>query len=49
VLEEQVRQTIAGRVQRRNAWTLKIAREHATLVPFIGVDHAWARRDGWTG
>jgi len=38
VLEEQVRQTIVGRVRRRNAWTLKIAREHATLVPFIGVD-----------
>jgi uncharacterized protein len=38
VLEEQVRQTIAGRVQRRNAWTMKMARENPTLIPFIGVD-----------
>jgi predicted TIM-barrel fold metal-dependent hydrolase len=37
-LEEQVRQSIVGRVQRRNAWTLQVAREHARLVPFIGID-----------
>jgi predicted TIM-barrel fold metal-dependent hydrolase len=38
VLEEEVRRTIVGRVQRRNAWTLKVATEHPTLVPFVGVD-----------
>ncbi|MBI2206226.1 MAG: amidohydrolase [Candidatus Rokubacteria bacterium] len=37
-LEEQVRQSIAGRVQRRNAWTIKTARENPSLIPFIGVD-----------
>lgn len=37
-LEEQIRRTIAGRVQRRNAWTIKTAQEHPTLIPFIGVD-----------
>lgn len=37
-VEEQVRQTIAGRVQRRNAWTLGQAKEHPMLIPFIGVD-----------
>ena len=37
-LEEQVRQSIVGRVQRRNAWTLQVAREHARLVLFIGID-----------
>jgi predicted TIM-barrel fold metal-dependent hydrolase len=29
---------IVGRVQRRNRWTLEVAKEHPTLVPFIGVD-----------
>jgi hypothetical protein len=37
-LEEQVRQSIVGRIRRRNAWTLQVAREHARLVPFIGID-----------
>jgi hypothetical protein len=37
-LEEQVRRSIVGRVQRRNAWTLQVAREHARLVLFIGID-----------
>jgi predicted TIM-barrel fold metal-dependent hydrolase len=38
VVEEEVRQMIVGRVRRRNEWTLKVAREHPALVPFIGVD-----------
>lgn len=38
VVEEQVRQNIAGRVQRRNAWTLKTAQENPNLIPFVGVD-----------
>jgi uncharacterized protein len=37
-VEEEVRQRIAGRVQRRNAWTLEVARTHPALIPFIGVD-----------
>lgn len=37
-LEEDVRQRIVGRVQRRNAWTLDVARRHPALIPFIGVD-----------
>lgn len=37
-LEEDVRQRIVGRVQRRNGWTLDVARRHPTLIPFIGVD-----------
>jgi hypothetical protein len=37
-IEEQVRQSIVGRIRRRNAWTLQVAREHARLVPFIGID-----------
>jgi predicted TIM-barrel fold metal-dependent hydrolase len=37
-VEDEVRQVIVGRVQRRNAWTLQMARAHATLIPFIGVD-----------
>ncbi len=38
VVEEEVREMIVGRVRRRNEWTLKVAREHPALVPFIGVD-----------
>jgi predicted TIM-barrel fold metal-dependent hydrolase len=37
-VEEQVRQAIAGRVQRRNAWTLEVAQTHPSLIPFVGVD-----------
>ena len=40
-LEEQVRQSIVGRVQRRNAWTLQVAREHARLVPFMVITGTW--------
>lgn len=37
-VEEQVRVTIVERVKRRNAWTLGIARQHPTLIPFVGLD-----------
>lgn len=37
-LEERVRQTIAGRVQRRNAWTLEMSARHPALIPFVSVD-----------
>ncbi len=40
-LEEQVRQSIVGRVQRRNAWTLQVAQEHARLVPFMVITGTW--------
>jgi len=38
VVEEEVRVTIVERVRRRNAWTLEIARQHPTLIPFVGID-----------
>jgi predicted TIM-barrel fold metal-dependent hydrolase len=38
VVEEEVRATIVERVRRRNAWTLETARQHPTLIPFIGID-----------
>lgn len=37
-VEERVRRTVADRVRRRNAWTLGVARQHPTLIPFIGLD-----------
>ena len=36
--EEMARRRIIGRLQRRNAWTCEIAREHRELIPFIGLD-----------
>jgi uncharacterized protein len=30
--------TIIGRLQRRNAWTCEVGREHPELIPFIGLD-----------
>jgi len=36
--EEQLRETMRGRVRRRNDWTLEVARQNPRLVPFIGVD-----------
>lgn len=36
--EEQIRQEMVARVQRRNDWTCQVAREHPTLLGFIGVD-----------
>jgi predicted TIM-barrel fold metal-dependent hydrolase len=37
-LEERVRQSLIGRVQRRNDWTLKQSAEHPNLYAFIGLD-----------
>jgi uncharacterized protein len=37
-VEEDVRAAIVERVRRRNAWTLRVAREQPTLIPFIGLD-----------
>jgi len=37
-VEEEVRQILVQRVQRRNTWTCEVAREHPQLVPFIGLD-----------
>jgi len=36
--EEAARRRIIGRLQRRNAWTCEVAREHPQLIPFIGLD-----------
>ena len=36
--EEMARRRIIGRLQRRNAWTCEVAREHPELIPFIGLD-----------
>lgn len=36
--KEQIRQTMVGRVQRRNQWSCQVAREHPRLAAFTGVD-----------
>lgn len=36
--EEVAQRRIVGRLQRRNAWTCEVAREHQQLIPFIGLD-----------
>jgi hypothetical protein len=36
--EAEAQRTIIGRLQRRNAWTCEVGREHAQLIPFIGLD-----------
>lgn len=36
--EEPIRLQMVGRVQQRNVWTCDIAREHESLIAFIGVD-----------
>jgi hypothetical protein len=37
-VEVDAQRTIIGRLQRRNAWTCEVGREHAQLIPFIGLD-----------
>ena len=37
-VEEDVRKMIVERVRRRNAWTLEVATQHPTLIPFVGID-----------
>jgi len=36
--EAEAQRTIIGRLQRRNAWTCEVGREHTQLIPFIGLD-----------
>jgi predicted TIM-barrel fold metal-dependent hydrolase len=36
--EANAQRTIIGRLQRRNAWTCEVGREHPQLIPFIGLD-----------
>jgi hypothetical protein len=36
--ESQAQRAIIGRLQRRNAWTCEVGREHPALIPFIGLD-----------
>jgi len=36
--DEEASAEAIGRLQRRNAWTCKIAREHPRLIPYISVD-----------
>lgn len=36
--EDRIRGEIIGRLQRRNAWTCEMAREHPELVAFVGLD-----------
>jgi len=54
--EADARRTMISRLQRRNAWTCEVAREHPQLVAFVGLDPSMsegellaeieARRDG---
>jgi len=43
--EEAARRRIIGRLQRRNAWTCEIAREHPQLIAFIGLDPSMSERE----
>ncbi len=36
--EQRIRRRMIGRLQRRNEWTCRVAREHPQLIPFIGLD-----------
>ena len=36
--QAEAQRTIIGRLQRRNAWTCEVGREHPQLIPFIGLD-----------
>ncbi len=36
--EQRIRREMIGRLQRRNEWSCRVAREHPRLIPFIGLD-----------
>ena len=36
--EDGIRREMIGRLQRRNEWSCRVAREHPQLIPFIGLD-----------
>ncbi|MDP2950417.1 MAG: hypothetical protein Q8P22_12880, partial [Chloroflexota bacterium] len=36
--EEQIHQEVIARLQRRNAWTCAVGRQHRGLVPYISLD-----------
>jgi predicted TIM-barrel fold metal-dependent hydrolase len=43
--EEQIGRDVIARLQRRNAWTCAVGREHPGLVPFISLDPAMDEAD----
>lgn len=34
----EIEEKITGRIVRRNSWTCEVAKEHPSLIPFIGLD-----------
>jgi hypothetical protein len=43
--EDDVRRRIIGRLQRRNQWTCRVAREYPELIPFIGLDPSMSEEE----
>ncbi len=43
--EADLRSQMIGRLQRRNEWTCRVARQHPQLIPFIGLDPSMSAED----